>query len=264
MQANATERYQSLIGRLCVNPPGFVPTRESAGRVQVERGTVLADVLAGRTGTPLPAAAADVVDAAGHRRPAYRPLLVYAHLLAGMDVGESWLASLAVDVDVPLTAAAGAAAATAAWSALAKSIGGEGGSGQMFARLAAEQRPNGALLVATPSDNPETHWYHELVILHATADHALWSGDASVWAAVERATMFHLNETEPDHATGQPWGLPAFVRVPGAEPLADALLHAVSAHQPGGPSGVALLLLADTLYGLRNAPQRAALEIDLR
>ncbi len=28
------------------------------------------------------------------------------------------------------------------------------------------------------------------------------------------------------------------------------MLHAVSAHQPAGPAGVALFLLADTLYGL--------------
>ena len=107
----------------------------------------------------------------------------------------------------------------------------------------------------TASDNPETHWFHELVILHAAADFALEAGDPAVWAAVERAALFHLNETEPDHATGDPWGLPAFVRVPAASPLADVLLHAVSAHRPGGPSGVGLLLLADTLYGLRSRPE---------
>ena len=125
---------------------------------------------------------------------------------------------------------------------------------ELFRRLVASQQPNGALLRTTTSDNPETHWYHELVVLHAAADYALWTGDRAVWTAIERATVFHLSETEPDHATGQPWGLPAFVRVAGAGPLADTLLHAVSAHQPAGPTGVALLLLADTLYGLRHAP----------
>ncbi len=279
---SAVADYRLLIESLVADPPAFTPTRESATAVQVERGTALAAALAGRPVPPLPAVTADVVDAAGHRRPVYRPLLVHACRRAGPDVGP-WLASLSVDVGVALTAANGAAAAAAVWSAVALQTGsaaGDADAGEahraavglpdprqrrglrpadcngfgsaLFRRLVAEQQPSGALLRATPADNPETHWFHELVILHAAADFALASGDAAVWAGVARAAAFHLNETEPDHATGDPWGLPAFVRLSAAAPLADVLLHAVSAHRPGGAGGVGLLLLADTLYGLRH------------
>jgi hypothetical protein len=293
------DRYRRLIESLVADPPPFTATCETASAVQVERGAALADALAGRPVAHLPAVRPEVVDAAGHRRPVYRPLLVHAATLAGAAGVEPWAASLSFDVDVPFTAAGGVAAAAAVWAALAMQVAGVDGPGhdrglrpvlaareeqvpassdaprtgrrpvsrrwlaarpvddavaQLFQRLVACQQPNGALLRTTSSDNPETHWFHELVILHAAADYALWTGDPAVRAAVGRATLFHLNETEPDHATGQPWGLPAFIRVAGAGPLADALLHAVSAHQPAGPTGVALLLLADTLYGLRHAP----------
>ena len=112
----------------------------------------------------------------------------------------------------------------------------------------------GPLLTATSSDNPETHWYHELVLLHAAADYAYATGHDRLTAAVARAAEYHTYETQPDHATAQPWGLPAFVRVPAARPLADQVLHAVQTQHPGGAVGVALLLLADTLYGLEQTP----------
>jgi hypothetical protein len=252
-----TEQYPRLIASLVAGARPFAPTVETATAVQVERGTALA----GTTAEPLPPVRATVIDASGHRRPHYRPLMAYACAVADVGGVRPWLASLSVDADVEFGAANGAQAAAAAWGALALAVTGDGEPARrLFARLVTAQQASGALLRTTAADNPETHWYHELVILHAMADYAVRSSDAAAWRAVERATMFHLNETETDHATGQPWGLPAFVRVAGAEPLADGALHAVSAHQPRGASGVALLLLADTLYGLRNAPGRVASE----
>ena len=246
--ADDDERYAKLIENLLARAVPFAATRESATVAQVERATALADLLADR---PVSAVGvrADVVDAAGHRRPVYRSVLAYAYRAAGVapPLADRWLASLPT-ADVAFTAADGAAAAAAVWAALAK------GDAAVFQQLLDAQQPSGAFLKSTSSDNPETHWYHELVILHAAADFAIWTDDDAMEAAVVRATLFHLNETETDHATGQPWGLPAFVRVAGAEPLVGAALHAVEAHQPAGPSGLALFLLADTLYGLRHAP----------
>ena len=239
-------RFAQLIDAMVRQSSPFVPTRESATVAQVERSTVLADMLLGRPFSAV-GVRAEVVDAAGHRRPAYRPVLAYAYRAAGVGTADAWVRSVPVAA-VPFTAADGAAAAAAVWSALTA------GATDVFQALLDQQQPSGAFLRATSADNPEVHWYHELVILHAAADFAAWTGDPAMAAAVVRATLFHLDETETDHATGQPWGLPAFVRVAGAEPLADAALHAVSAHQPGGASGLSLFLLADTLYGLRHAP----------
>lgn len=119
--------------------------------------------------------------------------------------------------------------------------------------LLAAQLPSGEFLLATRSDNPEPHWYHELVILHAVASFALHSGRAEAWAAVERAAEFHLSETQPDHATTEPWGLFAFVRCVDTLPLADQLLHAVQTQHPHGLDRVSWMLLRDALYCLRRS-----------
>ncbi len=253
------DRYRRLIAPLVADPPPFAATVEGPGVVQVERATVLADALAGRPVGPPAADDADVADAAGHRRPVYRPLLAYARLTAAVvRGGPPHAVTMWPDPAVAFTAANGGAASAAVWSALAMHLSHVADARQtwprmaayVFTRLVEGQQANGSFLRTTPADNPETHWFHELVTLHAAADYAWLTGDPAVAAAVSRAAHYHLNETETDHATGQPWGLPAFVRDDAVSPVADAMLHAVSAHQPAGPTGVALFLLADTLYGL--------------
>jgi hypothetical protein len=76
-----------------------------------------------------------------------------------------------------------------------------------------------------------------------------------VAAAVARATAFHQRETQPDHASAQPWGLFAFICNPQTRPLADHMLHAATVQAASGAGGVndgvALILLADALYCLR-------------
>src|SRR5437763_1252608 len=74
-------------------------------------------------------------------------------------------------------AARGGKIAEAAWSALALFVAGKvfvrdawtDLASDTFGRLTRAQTESGAMLLAGPSDNPETHWYHELVLLHATA-----------------------------------------------------------------------------------------------
>src|SRR5688572_1808964 len=95
--AQTFRRYTALITDAVGTRAGdpFQPATEGDTAVQVERGTVYAAALVGR---PRDASAIDrierlvrmaaggppgsvvVVDAAGHHRPVYRPLLVYAWL----------------------------------------------------------------------------------------------------------------------------------------------------------------------------------------
>jgi len=120
-----------------------------------------------------------------------------------------------------------------------------------FGRLVRGQSTGGTWLYAGASDNPETLWFHELVLLHAAASYAVQAEDRTVAAAVARNTEFHLRETQPDHATAQPWGLFAFAWNRDTRPLADELLHAVQARQTPAPAaGVPSILLADALYCL--------------
>lgn len=244
------------------------------------------------TGRP---AEARVVDRDGHTRPVYRPLLVYAalqafrllyELLPRADFGRwdeglrAWCDLLEAQLGVTrlsdsgTPAAQGAAAAESVWAALALHAAGKvyvrdawtDLASDTFGRLVRGQAAQGTFLTAGPSDNPETGWYHELLLLHAAGSYAAQAEDRPVAAAVKRATEFHLRETQPDHATEQPWALFPFVWNAPTRPLADQLLHgaaihgatihgaAVHAAAPGADAptdGLSLTLLADALYCLR-------------
>ena len=290
-------RYAALIADAVGARAGhaFLPVAEGDTAAQVERGTAYAAALAGRAHDAAavdrmdrlvrlaaggPPGAVVVVDAAGHHRPVYRPLLVYAWLQAYKLLYEvlprsefgrwdealrAWCDLLEAELSVTrppdggTPAGLGGAAAESAWTALALFAAGRllvrdawtDLASDTFGRLTRSQSPEGTFLLPGPADSPETWWYHELVILHAAASYAVQAEDRAVAAAVARATDYHLKETQPDHATSQPWALFAFVWNDNTRPLADQLLHAAAAQQPGGADGVSLILLADALYCLR-------------
>ena len=261
-------------------------------------------------------AAISIVDRSGHHRPVYRALMVYSWLRAfslwyetlprsefgrweealrpWCDLLESELGQIEFPAgNAPMPAGRGSSATEAAWIALALHVAGKLFIRDAWTDLAADaigkitrrQQANGPFLLAGASDNPETHWYHELVVLHAVASYAVQTEDRNASAAVAKATVYHLNETQPDHASSQPWALFAFIWNHATRPLADQLLHAatVLSPSPGTPgegrgegraatvpekdphpnplpeyrkteqtqSGVSLMLLADCLYCLR-------------
>ena len=277
---------------------------EAPATIQVERGgALLASAVAGNTAgidvaavdrlvelattaTPADLAQVAVVDAAGHARPVYRPLLIYAWLLSyrvgyetlapgvfgrwdealrpWCDLLESELGGPIGVSETATPAIRGGSAAEAAWTALALHVAGKifvrdawaDLAADTFGRLSRGQREGGAFLLASVSDNPEPMWYHELSILHAAASYAAQAEDRTVARAVARGAAFVLNEVEPDHATAQPWALFAFIWHAAARPLADQLLHSVEMRRGPAPSesaadGVSLILLADALYCLR-------------
>jgi hypothetical protein len=290
-------RYAALVAAVLPPVGAFTPDLEGPTTVQVERGGVfpaclqdpqsplawervdrLADLAAMQQ---LPRVA--VVDRAGHDRPVYRPLLVYAWLQAyrlayevlprsqfgrweeGLrpwcDLLEAVLTNLPLAASSPegIPAAQGHVTAEAAWSALALFVAGRvfirdawtDLAADAFGRLTRAQAPARTWLTPTAADNPETLWYHELVILHAAASYAVQAEDRSVAAAVARNARHHLDETQPDHATAQPWGVFAFIWHPDTHPLADQVLHAAGIQHPPLAESVASILLADTLYCLR-------------
>jgi hypothetical protein len=213
-----------------------------------------------------------VLDTQGHQRPVYAGLLLYSAFQAcrlsteywSRDEVEPWrelaearFAAAGWPVSKPgvLDAADGAAVVESIWLALAIDAEGEPHEepdervSDAFEALVRCQQPSGTFLKAGARDNPETHWYHELLLLHAATSYAALRGDRALEAAVMQAAEFHQAETQPDHATNQPWGLAAFVRNPATRPLADGVLHAAATIGRG--SGVTSILLADALYCLR-------------
>ncbi len=224
-----------------------------------------------------------VVDRGGHHRPVYRPLLVYSWLQAFRIMYETlprsqfgrweeglrpWCDLLEAELGeinfafAGIPASRGGVASEAAWIALALHVAGKvyvrdawtDLASDTFGRLTRAQQPGGPFLQAGASDNPEPNWYHELTILHACASYAAAAEDRTVAAAGARAASYHVAETQPDHATEQPWAVFPFIWSPSARPLADQILHATAISQPGGAQGVPLMLLADALYCLRLFP----------
>jgi len=115
----------------------------------------------------------------------------------------------------------------------------------VWQRIRDDQQPSGAFFQPLPSTHPETLWYYELVMLHAVSASSILNDSPRLRATASRNAAYHLNFTQPDHATALPWGLPAFIINPETHTLADQMLHTVQT-QP--VSCVTLMLLADTLY----------------
>lgn len=224
-----------------------------------------------------PVTPTSILDRAGHARRAYPGVLIYSwaqafRLRLDDEAVKSWREPLRawgrqIEQDVRafrwpiggLPASRGDEATEAVWGALAlhalaspldESAWAELAS-DCFGRLGAGQQPGGALLRAGRSDNSEARWYHELVLLHAAASYATQSNDALVTASVMQAADYHLNETQPDHASAQPWALLAFIWRHEAQPLADQMLQALQLQQAQTAGGVPSMLLADALYCLR-------------
>ena len=285
----ALSRYAKLIEELLAAPATPRLDLEGATSVQVERGVVLTHAVMDRPADDfaivnrlIEVAKSDrlrtlaVIDAAGHLRPVYRPLLVYAWLSAFRiqyeklprdefgrwdEALRAWSDLLESELEtIGLAAAAtpasqGAPAAEAAWTALALHVAGKvfvrdawtDLAADTFGRLTRGQQANGAFLVSTPSDNPELVWYHELAILHAAASFAVQAEDRTVARSVAASSNFIAAEIQPDHASSEPWALFAFIWNPATRPLADQILHTATA----ASSDVSLILLADALYCVR-------------
>jgi hypothetical protein len=221
-----------------------------------------------------------IVDQADHHRPVYTGLLIYSLLQTyriayetlspatfsrwedGLRPWCDMLESELTNIDWPaagMPAGRGASASEAVWMALALFVAGKvfvrdawlDLASDTFGKLVRGEANRPTFLIAGPGDNPETFWFHELTILHAAASYAVQSEDRTLAAAVARNTEFHLAETQPDHATAQPWALFPFIWNPKTRMLADQVLHTVSVQHPAAGDGVSLILLADALYCLR-------------
>ena len=220
-----------------------------------------------------------IVDRHGHTRPVYRPLLTYCWLQtfsrayealpraefgrweesirAWCDVLEATIGDFEWPIDA-IPASLGSRASEVAWAALTLHVAGKvfvrdaftDFAADTFGRFTKRQRETGPFFESTGSDNPETNWYHELLTLHAAASFAVQAEDRAVAKSVARATAYHAANTQPDHATHQPWALFAFIWNQSTRPLAEQILHA-SATQETNSNHISLMLLADALYCLR-------------
>jgi hypothetical protein len=104
---------------------------------------------------------------------------------------------------------------------------------------------NGALHGLSETDSLDTWTYRELVGLHALAALALKRRNGAWAKRVEQVALFHLENTQPDNATNQPWGVFAFLWPVKTRSFAEQQLHDATAHAGGTVDPLAAMLLAD-------------------
>lgn len=197
-------------------------------------------------------------DGAGHSRPLYRGLTLYALGRVG-PLPPGTLEALSettarefedfLSSGAPPRASDGAAVVRLAFDALALcAVSDQDDVARSVLKAIAErQQADGPFLLRSSSDNPEPAWYHELALLHAVTTYACRSGDPAARAASLRAATYQSEQIQPDHASSHPFALHAFLRSVNGTYLADMMLHAAGVQQPSTMDTVSLLLLADAL-----------------
>ena len=269
-QENQSDPSLLQVERGCIFPRLILDSSVAAQR-QPAIEKLIASTFA--DGKPADLDALHIIDRSGACRRIYRPILVYSWLCAFRMAYEKlpraefgrwenalllWAESLAMRISEftwpakMLTAPMGSGVAETCWSALALYVAGKvfirdgftDLAGDVFGKLLACQTDAGPFLSVGASDNIETTTYDELCILHAAASYAVQSENRSLARGIVKATQFHLNETQPDHATNQPLGLFAFIWNPQTHAIADTLLHAAES-QAGNSSGLTAILLGD-------------------
>ncbi|MEM9753707.1 MAG: hypothetical protein AAF916_10025 [Planctomycetota bacterium] len=115
--------------------------------------------------------------------------------------------------------------------------------------------------IQTSSDSPDAWVYREMIALHGQFNWGWMIGD-ELDPPLEEAhdvARYHLQHTQPDYTTYQPWALAAFLYFPDTAGFAEQQLHDVETHlHVEGPPGALVpgLLLADAVATLREVMER--------
>ena len=122
-------------------------------------------------------------------------------------------------------------------------------------QVVSQPSQDGSLHRREASESLDTWTFRELCGLHALANVALRRRNTSWAKRVEQAALYHLENTQPDNTTNQPWALFAFLWSPKTRSFAEQQLHDTTAHlaqsgtlsDPGAVAGLLLADAADTL-----------------
>ena len=113
------------------------------------------------------------------------------------------------------------------------------------AAIVATPGRDGSLHEMVSDDSLDTWTYRELVGLHALARLALHRRNKAWALRVEQIAHFHLENTQPDNATNQPWGVFAFLWSEKTRGFAEQQLHDATTHGGGKIQLLPAMLLAD-------------------
>ncbi len=134
----------------------------------------------------------------------------------------------------------------------------------LLQRLKARLSPKDWLCSSNTFDaelQPDVLSYRELVALHGVYSLARLLGDAPLIIRAHQVGRMHMEFTQPDYFTNQPWGLACFLSQPdtvllGEQQLNDcSMLVSQQSLLPGHPPGaINALLLADAWITLNERP----------
>jgi hypothetical protein len=102
-----------------------------------------------------------------------------------------------------------------------------------------------------PEESPDAWTYRELTGLHALANLALRRRNSNWSQCVQEVAAYHLEHTQPDFTTYEPWALFAFAWSQRTASFAEQQIHDAQTHLAGTAAGDASagivpgLLLAD-------------------
>ena len=113
------------------------------------------------------------------------------------------------------------------------------------AAIVASPGREGSLHEMTNDDSLDTWTYRELVGLHALSRLALLRGRNDWMNRVKDIAWFHLENTQPDNATNEPWAVAAFLMSDRTRSFADQQLHDATTQGGGSLQLLPALLLAD-------------------
>lgn len=99
-----------------------------------------------------------------------------------------------------------------------------------------------ALTEQDPEESLDGWTYRELVAMHALSNAALHDRNEAWADRLEQIAVYHLNVTQPDHCTSEPWGLFGFLWSDQSRMFGIQQIHDVKAY---GLVGVGRILLAD-------------------
>ena len=206
-----------------------------------------------------------LVDQAGHHRDVYWPLVLHLHLSAFTLQYESLPSSLwsvcedaLADAIIPTrwiesfvgVAPAADQTAMALWSALCLLEQAVLASRDvdielvdtvvhhMVARPGSEGALHPRNEQAGGEESLDAWTYRELCGLHALANLAIARRNQTWAKRVEQIALYHLENTQPDNTTNQPWALFAFLWSPQTRSFGEQQMHDATVHrdQCGGAS----------------------------
>lgn len=203
-----------------------------------------------------------LTDPAGHRRPIYLPLAFHLHLTAWqrhikepLPAGAHELASRMkarlddADADIEIDVALWELLCLYQMSMMTadeplwKDVTGR------LETLLATQGEDGSLHMQDPNDSLDAWTYRELVGLHAIYNLAQLMEDEKLKKRCDEIARYHLDNTQPDNTTNQPWGIAAFLADANTASMGVQQMHDATAQGSNSASQnvglVAAMLLAD-------------------